>query len=203
MSAIIGSTLDYFVNKFNLDLNQPSPIQLPGVDRVGMAQIFVELGFKICAEIGVFYGKHAELLLQNIPGLFYFGIDPWNHYTYYKRATEKLSKYNCILKRKSSMEALSDFEDNSLDFVYIDAAHDFCNVAADISEWIKKVKPGGVLYGHDFVTIPFGNDQCHVKDVVTAYANSHLIEHWFYYGVLQEPRLDGRFSNIPEWMFIC
>jgi len=51
---------------------------------------------------------------------------------------------------QSSVEASMPFADASLDFVFIDAAHDFESVRDDIAAWLPKVKPGGVLAGHDF-----------------------------------------------------
>jgi hypothetical protein len=39
--------------------------------------------------------------------------------------------------------------DGSLAFCYIDAAHDYESVKRDIAAWQPKVKPGGVISGHD------------------------------------------------------
>ena len=56
--------------------------------------------------------------------------------------------------RKSSLEAAELYEDESLDAVFIDAAHDYDNVVADINAWSRKVKVGGFISGHDFVYPP-------------------------------------------------
>lgn len=52
--------------------------------------------------------------------------------------------------RSTSVEASSLYVDRSLDFVFIDAAHDYENVKMDIDSWMKKVRRGGVLAGHDY-----------------------------------------------------
>lgn len=52
--------------------------------------------------------------------------------------------------RMTSIEAAALYEDNSLDFVSIDAAHDYENVKNDILAWLPKVKPGGILAGDDY-----------------------------------------------------
>ena len=42
------------------------------------------------------------------------------------------------------------FPNESLDFVFIDAGHMYEEVKEDISLWLPKVKPGGVISGHDY-----------------------------------------------------
>merc|ERR1712217_308009 len=48
-----------------------------------------------------------------------------------------------------SVEAADEFEDHSLDFVYIDAEHND-RVALDLKAWEPKLRKGGILAGHDF-----------------------------------------------------
>jgi len=52
--------------------------------------------------------------------------------------------------RLPSVEAARKYEDSSLDFVFIDAAHDYDNVKADIHAWYPKIKEDGILAGHDW-----------------------------------------------------
>jgi hypothetical protein len=58
-------------------------------------------------------------------------------------------KDHYIPLRMSSLEAVNKFQDKSLDFVFIDAAHDYESVKKDILAWSPKLKDTGVLAGHD------------------------------------------------------
>lgn len=50
----------------------------------------------------------------------------------------------------SSVEAADWVADASLDLVFIDADHTYKSVSADIRAWLPKVRPGGILAGHDY-----------------------------------------------------
>lgn len=52
--------------------------------------------------------------------------------------------------RMDSLEASKLYEDNSISFLFIDAAHDYESVIADITAWYPKVKSGGIISGHDY-----------------------------------------------------
>jgi len=54
------------------------------------------------------------------------------------------------IMRMTSLEAAALHPNELLNFVFIDAAHDEADVAADIAAWLPKVRLGGYIGGHDF-----------------------------------------------------
>eukprot|EP00667_Euglena_gracilis_P014116 EG_transcript_14607 len=55
-----------------------------------------------------------------------------------------------VFLRMYTNEAVKHIPDNSLDFVYIDARHDYCGAKEDILNYWPKLRPGGIFAGHDF-----------------------------------------------------
>ena len=53
--------------------------------------------------------------------------------------------------RKESAEGSKGFKDNFFDFIYIDANHTYKYVCEDLALWYPKLKPGGILAGHDYL----------------------------------------------------
>ena len=49
-----------------------------------------------------------------------------------------------------SVAASRIFADASVDWVHLDARHDYASVKADIQAWLPKVRPGGWLSGDDY-----------------------------------------------------
>lgn len=182
--------------------------------RDSLPEFFVEMGYKIGVEIGVLRGKFTEKLCK--AELKIYAIDPWMGFSgqgrhqneqliqdgYYEQAKKVLSPYkNCAIIRKTSMDALEDFKDGSLDFIFIDGNHDFRHAAEDIFEWSKKVRVGGVVAGHDyFDTASFArNIVCNVKVVLDAYVKAFDITNWYIY--MPEGAVDPDDKKY-SWMFI-
>jgi hypothetical protein len=75
----------------------------------------------------------------------------WDHEAYYRYIIEQTKKYKNRSKfyRMKTTEAATHVEDDSLDFVFIDADHSYEAVKEDIINWTDKVKVGGYVMGHD------------------------------------------------------
>jgi predicted O-methyltransferase YrrM len=172
--------------KYNPRFDQIPPVCIKSFDRVKLARLLAELGYKRGVEVGVADGRNSLTLCQNIPGLELYGIDPWLVYSEnprahdnqdecYRLATERLAPYNVLLIRAMSMDAVRDFAPGSIDFVYIDGHHGFDWVMQDLIEWGKRVRPGGIISGHDYYRFRWAG----VVDAVDAYTKAHQVKEWF------------------------
>ena len=185
--------LGYIIDKWDLDKRQRMPIEIQGTTRVTLVRLFKELGYCIGAEIGTYSGSFAITLSINNPKIKLYCVDAWstydglNDYTnaeyltdIYKLAAQRLKPYKGVeIIRKLSMDAVKQFDNESLDFVYIDANHEFPYVAEDIFHWEKKVKPGGIISGHDYLRTPREDGLIQVREVVHAYTEAFNISPWF------------------------
>jgi len=77
--------------------------------------------------------------------------------------------------RMTSLEASQVIADGSLDFVYIDALHEFDPFMMDIILWVPKVRKDGIVSGHDFAHF----HEMGIVQAVTAYVTAHSIIPWY------------------------
>lgn len=101
------------------------------------------------AEIGVQKGINARKILENYTGKL-ICIDWWWKADDYSETKDRLAGLNIEIIKGKSMQSLDKVEDESLDFVYIDACHSLAEATEDIREWAKKVRKGGIVSGHDY-----------------------------------------------------
>ena len=137
------------------------------------------------AEIGVKLGRYSDELLSNWRGRELVSIDPWlsadpDEYVdrsnvsqeeferYYRLTRERLARHGSrsTIWRMTSVEAAARAPDRSFDFVYIDARHDYDSVTEDLEAWASKVRPGGILAGHDYVDGDLPQGAFYVKSAV-------------------------------------
>lgn len=183
-------TLNTIVEKYRLNLNERLPIQI-NIGRLELAGLFAELDFKTGAEIGVEQGLYTEVLCKANPRAAIYAADAWQAYNgyrehvsqekldgFYGAAKRRLAPYNCYLLRGFSRDISSQFDDNWLDFVYIDSNHDFQYVVNDLAEWSKKVRPGGIIAGHDYRKDK-GGAPFHVKYAVDGFTAAYRVSPWF------------------------
>lgn len=141
-----------------------------------LAKLVNDCGWERGAEVGCLRGDTTFYLLEQCPKLSVVAVDIWQpfpgQYENYEAGgqdpltlenrvvpfelieevfRERGSKYNGRLKvlKGLSWEMADDVPDGSLDFAFIDADHTAPSVRKDILAWRPKVKPGGMLLGHD------------------------------------------------------
>lgn len=124
-------------------------------------------------EIGVFKGEFSKKILNLWDGTLYM-VDVWRplgkeyedasnhsvHVDAYQQTMENIKglEDKGIMIRATSEVASNIFQDNSLDFIYIDANHAYDFVVKDIELWFPKLKKGGVFAGHDYINMDWYND---------------------------------------------
>ena len=119
------------------------------------------------AEVGVFDGHTSENLLRALPQLSLWMVDPWKPFPGQEVFGEmnverfeqmkdaalwwtEFARDRRFVLPEASPGAASRFADGSLDFVFIDGDHFYESVRADLQAWWPKVRPGGLLTGHDY-----------------------------------------------------
>lgn len=116
-------------------------------------------------EVGTHRGEFAEQLLDRWVGKVLFCVDHWmpgydndpaakgDRAADYSECVTRLRRFGRRVRihRGTSPGVAREFVDGSLDFVYIDATHQYDSVVTDLAAWWPKVKSGGILGGHDFI----------------------------------------------------
>lgn len=117
-------------------------------------------------EVGCWKGKSSAYMAVEIANsgknIEFWCVDHWlggpDHkgwdvlpdlYRIWRANMGPLKEYHKELKM-TSIEASKKFEDESVDFVFIDASHEYEDIKSDIHAWMPKVKKGGIIAGHDY-----------------------------------------------------
>jgi hypothetical protein len=132
------------------------------------------------AEIGVGAAQSLCTLLQHCPKIkTMYAVDPYKPYTNFLKqeydgfpanivdekqaeGVEWTAKHNVkysghknkvVFIQEESLDAAKKIEDNSLDFIFLDAHSTPDQVFEDIDAWYPKVKTGGIISGHDWISM--------------------------------------------------
>jgi len=152
------------------------------LNRAELARSFPQLG--VGAEIGVLRADNARSLHDNANTRRLYLVDRWTlnepgdwpvGTDWEAVLTEARQRFHADEKVEfvvsDSVAWMRSMPADSLDWIYLDAKHDYESVAAEILEASRIVKPGGVIAGHDYTTNPIddsGNPYpCGVVQAVT------------------------------------
>ena len=138
------------------------------------------------AEIGVASGLYSRRILDwGVRNLLL--VDPWvellppngcgitnevhekNYQLCLKSVGEDTDRVD--IKSMTSVDAAAQVPDNSLGFCYIDANHRYQGISVDLPTWWPKVRPGGILAGHDYLQPALG-----VNRAVKEFAAKHNLQ---------------------------
>ena len=143
----------------------PGPVSLDQLTDADRAELHdLAEGRRFVVDVGTFIGGSAEALLGGMPEdgrlitidtfrsppkLVTSAMSPETVLWY---ALGRLKQYanRLTLMVGDSVSCASLMKRRSADLVFIDAAHDYESVKADIAAWLPVVRPDGILAGHDF-----------------------------------------------------
>ena len=167
-------------------------------DRTGFGQWLNDAGLMgRGVEVGADRGDNAREIMRHWQGDHLYLVDFWatQDPNVYKEDQAlffdyEMSYRHCLalalvyapridLIRALSLKAVNLFDDNSLDFVYIDANHSYEEAIFDMAAWYPKVRRGGVISGHDYYNKVEPPWHCEVKKAVDEFftiSKPHITE---------------------------
>lgn len=140
------------------------------------------------AVVGVQNGAYSAWILHRWAGLQLISIDPWiaaprdghieivnvaqcRHDDLYIQTVHRLQPFGdrSAIWRMTSADAGRQVSDASLDFAYIDAHDDEAAITENLALWEPKIRPGGVLAGHNCLDGDLPGGKIGVKSAVDRY----------------------------------
>lgn len=123
----------------------------------------------VCCEVGVWRGDFAAVLLDSADPVRLWLVDPWSaqpREQYDDPMNGDQAHWDAVfagvalrfegeprvrIMRDYSVLAATRFVDASLDWIYLDANHAYEAIREDLRAWWPKIKPDGLLCGHDYI----------------------------------------------------
>lgn len=129
-------------------LTVPVTIPFDGKRKQFLKHLIETNNFQTMIEVGIDTGKTTFFLLDNIPNLKIYAVDMSIGKFYNKEVKEKYGD-RLVPIQGFSYDVADQFQDNSVDLVFIDADHSYESVKKDIIKYTPKLKTTGLLTGHD------------------------------------------------------
>lgn len=168
-------------SRFSLSAKHIQNLQ-PLVDRFALLKQLPKNA--IVTEIGVDKGDFSEAILAYTKPQKLHLVDLWGTERYHqgkrvaveKKFVAEISEGRVQLNLGLSTEVVHTFTDAYFDWIYIDTDHSYKNTLSELKLYSAKVKPGGIIAGHDFV---IGNWKGLVKyGVIDAVYEFCVTENW-------------------------
>ncbi len=160
--------------QYNDSYNGPyPPYHQPCWVRAEILEIVNHCNLTVGVEVGVQRGIFAQnsLTIWSNAKVYHL-VDMWHHQsTNYNdtanvddtkqelvlteahwRMSAFINRTTVVFHRNTSINVALDFPDASVDFVYLDARHDYCGVSEDLHAWYPKLRVGGIMAGQCRVT---------------------------------------------------
>ena len=135
----------------------------------------------IVAEVGSLTMENAEEILLYCKPKHLYVVSFGKNNSSYSYICENNAQVTFIfIEKKKSGEAANLFENNFFDWVYIDPSFRYRPVKykiikRDLNNWFDKVRPHGILAGHDYV-IPIGLRRFSVVRAVNEFVLERKLE---------------------------
>ena len=113
----------------------------------------------VVAEVGVAEGGFSQRILQYASPSKLYLVDAWDaarysglHKTVTANLKGELDSGRVEIRRGLSTTVLPTFEDATFDWVFLDTDHTYETTRDELEICQSKVKPGGLICGHDYIT---------------------------------------------------
>jgi hypothetical protein len=154
----------------------PLPVAAPSDHRDMIVELAMKHGWKHGVELGVGSGLLLRRLLA--AGIIMVGVDMGRREERVAMQRRIALDYigTCRMLWMTTAEARPHVLDGWADFIFIDAAHSYRAVEADIRDWLPKVREGGWFGGHDYHPAHPGV----MRAVDEAFPKRRLYPHWIW-----------------------
>jgi len=161
------------------------------------------------AEIGIQRGHFARQVLDLWRGEILYLIDAWRQLVGYQDVAnvpnnehvdnllDAVARVRGHWQRVRIIQELSEnaarmIPDGTLDWVYLDADHQYSAVIKDLTAWVPKVREGGVIAGHDHL-----DGVLSIQGVETRFGVRSAVRDFF-----GDRHVDSTLEDFPTWYHI-